>query len=173
MLQPMQCYFAHLKKYVKGIFKYVFHINILFNMLYLCIQQNGNKHKLYNADKLVAYMYVSFAVHTNRSDTYSLLHASHYYHPFSHANRWDKLKKVTKAQGTTHSLLCAKIDLDSQISLFKILPVMKDVKAIYIHYNKERNTCVLLIVQCQSLTNMNSVLLLTTWLVDMAVWAQM
>lgn len=57
------------------------HTNILFNMLHLCIQQNGNKHKLYNADKLIAYMYVSLAVHTNRSDTYSLRHAVHHYHP--------------------------------------------------------------------------------------------
>lgn len=84
----------------------------------------------------------------------------------------DKLKRVTKAQGTTHSLLCAEIDLDSQISLFKILPVMEGVKATYIHYNnKEGNTCVLLIVQYQSFTNMKSVLLLTTWLVGMAVWS--
>lgn len=62
-------------------------------MLYLCIQQNGNKHKLYNADKLVAYMYVSFAVHTNRSDTYSLLHAIHYYHPFPMQTDETNLKK--------------------------------------------------------------------------------
>lgn len=48
-------------------------------MLHLCIQQNGNKHKLYNADKLVAYTYVSKVVHTNKSDTYSLLHAVRYH----------------------------------------------------------------------------------------------
>lgn len=50
-------------------------------MLHLCIQQNGNKHKLYNADKFVAHLYVTLVVHTNRSDTYSLRHAVRRYHP--------------------------------------------------------------------------------------------
>lgn len=66
LLQPMPCHFA--QSSLKNIYKWwVFspiclRINILFNMLHLCIQLNGNKHKLYNADKRVAYMYVSLVV---------------------------------------------------------------------------------------------------------------